>query len=304
MSFDVYGLGQCCFDYLTTVDAYPQPDTKCEVTAVHSDGGGPVATALVALARWGARCTLAGVVGDDAFARVIRNGLEAEGVDTAGLLTRAGSGSQVAFVVAEPEAGRRTAFWRRPTGRPPGPNELDLDAVRSARVVHTDGIFPEASLAAVRAARSAGVAVSVDAGSMREGMVELAGAANYFLASEVFARALTGDDDAVGACRRIAQAGPDVVAVTRGARGYVALVDGAVIERAAFPARVVDTTGCGDVFHAGFLHGVLAGRPPLECLELGAWAASRVAGRLGGRAGIPPVGDFPGVRPPAPRRHP
>ncbi|MDP2798927.1 MAG: PfkB family carbohydrate kinase [Deltaproteobacteria bacterium] len=191
-SFQVFGLGQCCLDYIGKVDAYPPPDVKCEFSDMVIQGGGPVATALVALARWGVSCTFAGVVGDDLFGSSIKASLDVEGIDTGGILVRKGFASQFAFIVAEPGVGRRTIFWRRPTGPPPNPEEIDYSLIREAKVLHTDGLFIEASLAACRAAKEAGVPVVVDAGFLREGMLDLARLSDYFLASETFAKALVG----------------------------------------------------------------------------------------------------------------
>jgi len=71
-TFQVYGLGQCTLDYIGKIDAYPPPDVKCEFSDMVIQGGGPVATALVALARWGLSCAFAGVLGDDLFAAMIK----------------------------------------------------------------------------------------------------------------------------------------------------------------------------------------------------------------------------------------
>jgi len=283
----VYGLGQCSLDYLGKIDAYPSPDVKCEFSDMVIQGGGPVATAMVALARWGLSCAFGGVVGDDLFGNMIKDSLNGEGVDTSGVLVRKGFDSQFAFIVAEPGVGRRTIFWRRPTGPPPSPEEIDYDIIRQAQVVHTDGLFAEATLAACKAAKEAGVSVVVDAGSMREGMVEIAGLSDYYLASETFANSLVGADKPLEACEKLAELGPRVVAVTLGPRGYVALAGGRKIERSAYPAEAIDTTGCGDVFHAGFTFGVVQGWDVEKSLDLGAWAAAMVSRKLGGRAGIP-----------------
>lgn len=290
----VFGLGQCCLDYVARVDAYPSPDTKCEFKELIIEGGGPVATALVALSRWGLTCKVAGVIGDDRFGEVIRASLDREGVDTAGLLVRPGTGSQMAFIAAEPGIGHRTVFWRRPTGEPPEPGELDHRAIRAAGVLHTDGLFIEASLAAARSARDAGVPVIVDAGTLRDGMLELAQQSDYFVVAERFARELVGDDKPLDACRKLAGLGPAVVGVTLGARGYVAIDNGKVIERPAFKVKAVDTTGCGDVFHAGLSYGVVSGWKPARCLDFGAWAAAMTCRELGGRAGIPRRSGYPG----------
>ena len=248
-----------------------------------------MATALAALSRWGIRCTFAGVIGDDFFGDQIRAGLEAEGIDLRGLWVRKGLESQFAFIAAEPGLGRRTIFWQRPNGPPPGPEELDFDLIRRAKVFHTDGLFPEASLAAAKAAREAGVRVVVDAGSLREGMLELARLSDCFITSLAFARSLLGKDDPVAACREMAAMCLGLVGVTLGKEGYVALDRGRLIRRPAYPVAAVDTTGCGDVFHAGFIYGLIKGWTVDRSLDWGAWAASRVSLKLGGRAGIPPL---------------
>jgi ribokinase len=252
-------------------------------------GGGPVATALVALAKWGVSCTFVGVIGDDRFGKFIKATLEDEKVDTTGLVVRQGSESQFAFILAEAGVGRRTIFWRRPTGSPPSPDELEYSTIRKAEVFHTDGLFTEASLAGAKAAREAGVQVVVDGGSFRDGMLDLARESDYFLASETFANGLVGEGKPLDACHKLAELGPAVVGVTLGPRGYVALVEGRIITRPAYVVEAVDTTGCGDVFHGGFTYGLLRGWEVERCLDFGAWAAAKVSLELGGRAGIPPL---------------
>jgi ribokinase len=291
-SFQVFGLGQCCLDYIGKVDSYPPPDVKCEFTDMVIQGGGPVATALVALAKWGVSCTFAGVIGDDQFGDIIKATLEDENVDTTGLVVRQGSESQFAFILAEPGVGRRTIFWRRPTGPAPSPDELDYSTIRKVMILHTDGLFTEASLAAAKAARKAGVRVVVDGGSFREGMLDLARMSDYFLASETFSKALVGEGKPLDACYKLAELGPPVVGVTLGPKGYVALVEGRIIERPAYQVDPVDTTGCGDVFHGGFTYGLIRGWKVDRCLDFGAWAAAKVSLELGGRAGIPPLGEI------------
>ena len=149
-STQVYGLGQCALDILGKIDAYPPPDVKCEFSGMVIQGGGPVATALVALSRWGLSCAFSGILGDDLFGQMTKASLDEEGVNTGGLLVREGFKSQFAFIVAEPGTGRRTIFWQRPTGPPPNPDEIDYALIRQARVVLTDGLFPEAALAACK----------------------------------------------------------------------------------------------------------------------------------------------------------
>jgi len=285
LDLDVFGLGQCAFDRLALVDAFPDPDTKREAVELREECGGPVATALVALARWGRRCAIAGAVGDDPEGERIRADLLRERVDVSGLLARPGGRSQLALVTVERGSGRRTIVWRRPTGAPPRPDELPPPR---ARVALLDGLEPEASLAVARGHPR----VVVDAGTLREGTRVLLDHAQVFVASESFARAFVGADDPAGACRRMHEHGVAVAGVTLGARGYVYSTGGRVERRPAVAVEAVDTTGCGDLFHAGLVHGMLAGWDWERCFAFGAWAGARVATALGGRAGIPDPAAF------------
>jgi sugar/nucleoside kinase (ribokinase family) len=72
----------------------------------------------------------------------------------------------------------------------------------------------------------------------------------------------------------------------------VALTGGRIIERPAYQAKAVDTTGCGDLFHAGFTYGIVQGWDVEKSLDLGAWSAAMVSRKLGGRAGIPSLGEL------------
>ena len=165
MEFRVFGLGQCSLDYLVEVEAYPPSDAKCEFQTLEAQGGGPVATALVALSRWRVPSTFAGVIGDDEFGARIRASLENEKIDLSGLRVRKGCASQFAFVVAEPGRGTRTVFWRRPTGQALTTGEIDTDRLRRAEMLYTDGLMIDAALAAARLAMREGVRVVVDAGA-------------------------------------------------------------------------------------------------------------------------------------------
>jgi ribokinase len=213
--------------------------------------------------------------------------LEREGVDTSGVLTRKGYDSQFALIVIEAGTAKRTIFWQRPTGPALKAEELDVETIKKAQVLHVDGLYPEAALAACKAIRNAGGQVVVDAGTLREGMLDLAQVSDYFVVSEAFATALMGDAPPVDVCHRLAELGAKVVGVTLGARGYVALAEGNVIEKPAHPVDAVDTTGCGDAFHAGITFGIVKQWEVEKCLEFGAWAAAMVSLKLGGRAGIP-----------------
>ncbi len=281
----VFGIGQCSLDYIGRIEAFPPPDIKCEFANLTVQGGGPAATALVALRRWGLEAALAGVIGDDDFGVRIRALLEAEGIDISGLRVRPQTCSQFAFIVCEPQTARRTIFWQRPTGEALRPNEIDRSVLLQSAALHTDGLFAEASLFAAREAKKAGIPVVLDAGTLREGMMEIISMSDCVVASEVFSNAFAESPEET--CRKLAGMGVRLAGVTLGRQGYIALTDGKFIRKQAYLVEAIDTTGCGDVFHAGLTYGLVRGWAAEKALDLGAWAAASVACAMGGRAGIP-----------------
>jgi sulfofructose kinase len=286
-AIDIFGLGQCSLDYIGKVGTYPPADVKCEFSDLIIQGGGPVATALVALSRWGLSCAFSGVIGNDVFGTMITESLVQEDVDTGNIRIREDCDSQFAFIVSEPGRGRRTIFWRRPTGPALKSEEVKYEMIKKARMVHTDGLFMEATLSACKFARENGIPVSVDAGTLRDGMLDLARFSDFFIASETFASTLVGGNDPLEACYRLSELGPRVVGVTLGDKGSLALTDGKILQQPAYPVDAIDTTGCGDVFHAGFIYGILQEWSAGKSLDFAAWSAAMVSCEMGGRTGIP-----------------
>ncbi len=189
----VAGLGQCSLDNLFIVDSFPEPDTKKEVLEWTTAGGGPVATALVSLARLGINCSFCGIVGDDEAGDNIKDSLKSENIDLKGLLTRPRSESQVAFICIEKGSGKRTIFWKRPSAGPLKPYELPDDFLSNADFFLIDGLMAEVSIYAARKARERNIPVMLDAGRTREGIIELAHLCDYVVGSEEFARELVND---------------------------------------------------------------------------------------------------------------
>jgi ribokinase len=286
----VTGIGQCSLDYLAVVDRYPSPDTKLEALTWEEQGGGPVATALVTLRRLGAGASLYGVVGDDGAGESIRRSLLDENVDISGLVTRGRSASQKAFILIEKGSGRRTIIWKRPTGQPLAPAELGRGFLGGTDFLLLDGLMAEASIHAAREAKRMGIPVMLDAGRVREGMLELARLSDYVVASEEFARDMELPDFSEDEARFLRLARgilPGIFTVTYGHRGSVTLIGEKVVHQTAFEVQAVDTTGAGDVFHGGYAFGLLKGWSLVDTLRFASALAAMKCMRVGGRAGIP-----------------
>jgi sulfofructose kinase len=282
----VVGIGQCSWDYLAVVDRFPGVDSKAEVHNWQEQGGGPVATALVTLARLGLASRFYGVVGDDANGVAIRQSLQVEGIDTTGLLVRHGTVSQTAFIAIERDSAKRTIFWQRPTGAPLLPEELAADYLNGCTFLHLDGLFAEVSLAAARQARQRGIPVMLDAGRLRPGMLELATQCDYLVAAEQFAHDLGWDGDPASFQTVARELGAPVVTITRGSRGSVTYSGGECLVLPAFAVTAVDTTGAGDVFHGAYIYGLLQGWSLTDTIRFASAGAALNCTRIGGRSGI------------------
>jgi ribokinase len=107
-----------------------------------------------ALSRLGIPCRFYGVIGEDDAGEKIRQSLIEEGIDITGLIKREGATSQVAFIAIEKGSGRRTIFWRRPSGRELQIEEVGTDFLKGSSFLILDGLMKDASLYAAQRARS------------------------------------------------------------------------------------------------------------------------------------------------------
>lgn len=283
----VVGIGQCSWDMLAVVDCFPQADTKKEVLVWDEQGGGPVATALAALSRLGVPCRFFGVVGDDREGAAIRQSLIEEGIDVTGMIKRSNALSQTAFIAIDNSGGTRTIFWKRPSADPLSAEDLSLDFLKSAEFLLLDGLMKDVSLFAATQAGKAGVPVMLDAGRVREGMLDLARMSDYVVGSEEFARELGWKDDPGSFRQEVRRQGFGITTITLGSRGSITFSGNDIISCPAFSVDVVDTTGAGDVFHGGYLYGLLRKWPLMDTIRFASAVAAMKCRKLGGRAGIP-----------------
>ncbi len=283
----VTGIGQCSLDYLALIDGYPDVDTKKEVLQWLEQGGGPVATALVTLSRLGMHCRFHGIIGDDEAGDKIRQSLLTEGIDARGLLRRNKAVSQLAFIVIESKTAKRTIFWKRPSGKELQGRELGSDFLTQSCFLLLDGLMRDVSLYAAKKARELGIPVMLDAGRVRPGMLELAGMSDYVVASEEFAKDLGIGSSLRSLEKTRRKLGCRVFTVTCGRKGSLTASAEQSFRTPAFEVKAVDTTGAGDVFHGGYIFGLLQGWD-LESTALFASAVAAVkCTKMGGRTGIP-----------------
>lgn len=283
---EIAGLGFGSIDYLCIVPHIPM-DEKVGATERLVQGGGAAATAIVAAARLGAQTAFIGAVGDDPEGNEIIRGFNRENIDTSHIQVKAGKESPVAYCWVEQQSGKRSIVWSKGTAMPLDASAIDEEFISSLKLLHLDGHNTEAAIRAAEIAKANGVTVSLDAGSILPGIDTLVGLSDICIASEFFACNYTGEDNVEKAAEKLFKARKQVVAVTRGDKGVVALTHDGFIQKAAFKVPVVDTTGAGDVFHGAFAYGFIQEWKVDKCLDFaGATAAIKCTG-FGGRTCIP-----------------
>lgn len=263
---------------------------------------GTAAGTSVDLAKLGAEVTAIGAIGDDLLADFLTSVLDSHGIDTH-LLARKQGVQTSATILPIRANGERPALHTPGATSSLTEADIDLAAIESADVLHIGGPdvlgrFSGAPLLRIlEFARGCGVTTTMDVLASRDTTAgnrlrPLFEHVQYFLPNDEQLTAMTGIADLTEAARAILALGTEAVLVSRGARGSVLVTAGERIDLPAFPAQVVDTTGCGDACSAGFITGLLRGWPPEDAAWLAMAAASLVVTGLGSDAGIV---DFAGT---------
>ena len=258
--------------------------------------GGSAANTVAGMAMMGAKCGFIGQVADDQLGEVFAHDIRANGV-IFNTQVRSGQPSTArCLILVTPDAQRTMNTFLGASQFLPE-SALDRDLIASAKILYLEGYLwdPEEPRAAMRAAikiaRDAGRKVAFTLSDtfciarhgddfrklLGEGVVDI------LFANESELLALAGGDDFEGALQSIAGS-VETLVVTRGAHGAVAVQKGERVGVSAEPIeRIVDTTGAGDLFAAGFLAGQVQGRSLEDSLHMGAIAAAEVISHYGAR---------------------
>lgn len=285
--FDVVGIGLNATDTLLIVPHFPSYAGKGPFTQEILSPGGQVASAMVACAKLGLRTKYVGTVGDDLRGQVQMESLLTSGINLDHVQQRKNCQNQSAYIVIDQSTGERTVFWQRPECLRLKPEEIVPEMITNARLLHIDGHDTPAMEKAARIARENGIPVTVDIDTIYKGFERVMPYVDYLIASSEFPVQWTHQSDPFKALEMIQEEfGMRCAAMTLGAHGALALMDGKFHYSPAFVVNCVDTTGAGDVFHGGFCYGVLAGWEIGKVLEFSNAMAALNCTAIGARGGI------------------
>lgn len=281
---------------MTLVDTARAEELYAAMGPAREISGGSAANTLAGMAALGAQCAFIGQVADDQLGAVFSHDIRAVGIDF-DTAPRAGDPPTARCLIFVTPDGERTMNTFLGASQFLPPAALDDATIASAAILYLEGYLwdPEEPRSAMRraieVARAAGRKVAFTASEsfvidrhgddfralMNEGQIDILFVNEHELAS------LTGKGDFEASVAEVSGQVPVLVA-TRSAKGAIAIANGVRAEVAAEPvARVVDTTGAGDLFAAGFLTGHARGESLERCLKMGAICAAEIISHYGAR---------------------
>lgn len=270
------------------VEAIPEGQGATLVDDIRMTAAGTAGGTALTLAKLGASVSSAGAIGSDPTGDMLVQLLGAAGIDTRFLVRRTDTPTSASVLPIRPN-GDRPSLHLLGANITYGPDDVPWDAIAEANHLHLGGpelIGVDTATRVLSYAKEHGVVTSVDLlapgalGSFEQ-IESVLPYVDHMLPNEDQVLGFTGEEDVMAGAKKLLAAGAGLVAVTRGGDGALLVTPEGSEKVPAFAIDVVDTTGCGDAFSAGFVRGMGLGRRPYDSALLGCAAAALVAQGLG-----------------------
>jgi sugar/nucleoside kinase (ribokinase family) len=285
---DLVGVGLNATDTVIPLTEFPKSGEKVEYTNRSIMLGGQVASTVVACQTWGLKTRYVGKLGDDDAARLHKQAFEQLGAE-AQIVTVPGTASLHNIILLD-QSGDRTVLCQRDERMVLQPEELRREWIVNARALHIDGHDTAAATQAAVWAREAGVPVLADLDDPYPGIDDLVANIDYLVVNHDFSCRLMDDNNLERSLRRMqSRYNCRLTAATLGEDGVIAWDGRRFLHCAAYRVPVVDTTGAGDIFRAGFIYGVLRDWPLDRILNFSCAAGAMNCTAAGARGGIRPL---------------
>jgi sugar/nucleoside kinase (ribokinase family) len=286
---NVIAMGAHILDVLVRpVTDIPAGQETALVEQMRMTAAGTAAGTALTFAKLGAAVRTAGAIGVDPPGDLLLSLLDRAGIDSGLVVRKPDAPTSMSVLPIRPN-GERPALHLLGANLAYALDDVDWDAIAGADHLHLGGtemLGPDFSTRILKHAKDNGVTTSVDLiapGGM--GTFDLIAPAmeytDYLLPNEDQVLGFTGAADLAEGSRKLLDAGVGLLAVTCGADGALVISGDGTQQVPAFAVDVVDTTGCGDAFSAGFVYGIHIGREPTEAAVLGNAVAALVAQGLG-----------------------
>ncbi len=290
MAIDVVGIGALNYDVLYVVERIARPGEEVGIIDIMRAPGGSAANTITALARLGVDTGFIGMLGNDKEGEIIIDAFRREGVETRIKVVDGCTGAAIGFIDSR---GERTLYIYPGVNSRLDISDIDIGFVTGARFVHMSSFVDRKQLELQCELATYLKKLSFSPGMLCT-MYRLTDLSTLIERSEVVflnteeLKSLTGHDNYVPGAASLIDIGASIVCVTLGERGcYVTTRKGESYQVDAYPTRVVDTTGAGDAFAAGFLYGLLHRKSIYDSARAGNLLASYCIREYGSRKGLP-----------------
>jgi sulfofructose kinase len=287
-STGILGLGSVAVDELIFAE-YAPPNQKTPVRHRERHFGGQTATALVAATRLGAQCAYAGILGtDDLSASAIEN-MRSIGIDLQYLRQNSHAFAVQSLIIVDEENQTRNIYYHRSPFSGAAIDWPPEEVVQACQILLVDQHGIPGMTRAAAIARSTGIPVISDLETFSPGIEKLFALIDHLIVPESFAQMYTGETPPSQATAALWTPERAAVVVTCGEAGcwFMGQNMHQPEHYSAFLVQVVDTTGCGDVFHGAYAAGLLRGMTLHERIRMASAAAAIKASKRGGQSGCP-----------------
>jgi ribokinase len=270
---DVIAIGNANVDLMSTVMHFPGPDEETLAKNFRIVPGGSASNFAVALSRLGASTGLIASIGDDAFGQLIINNLKSENIDISHIKIVKNNYTGIVMVFID-EYGERRMIAYRGANLALNNEDINPEYLKSAKIIHLSGTRLEIAEYATHIAKKENTIVSFDPGSILasmgiEGCKNILKNTDILFINRVEIVKMTGIQNIIKSAYELLKHGPSLIVVKLGSEGSLAITKDNEVKVPAFKVKVVNTTGAGDAFNAGFIKAFLSNMNIYEALKIG-----------------------------------
>lgn len=285
---EILCIGHATYDITIVVDEYPKENDKYRIKDRTECGGGPASNAAYLLSKWGVTTYFAGLVGNDAYGRRIKEEFDEIGVNTKYMEISDKASTTSSFILANKENGSRTVFAYKKENE-----KMDIiDFKINPSLILIDGQEPRLSNAALNKFPNA-ISV-IDAGRDTKEVRELCKKVDYVACSKNFAESVTGveinytyTNSIIEAFKVLKDMFKTNIIITLESHGCVYEKDGAIRIMPSIKVKPKDSTAAGDIFHGALAYGIAHNFPYETTLKYANIAGALSTEKVGGRFSIP-----------------
>ncbi|SDW75964.1 sulfofructose kinase [Lutibacter oricola] len=288
MQFDVIVSGMMVVDILSEVPSTIKKGAKHEVSKILVQGGAPAGNAACVIAQNNLKTAFLGYKANNTLSLIANEELKKCDVDTSLLIESKNFQPAIAVVEVDPNNGDRTVFYSTNNYKPLQPKDINEEWIKNSRLLLVDGYDVVGNLELLKIAKKHSIpsVLDIEAGDISI-LKEMISLGSHIILPLEGAQMISGLETPEECIKSLSKLTKGLLVITDGANGSWALENHKIIHQAAFPTKVVDTTGCGDAFHGAYASALLKGRNLAERMEYASAYASIIAAHFGGRSYFP-----------------